>query len=409
MDQQNASKERIGTTWRCSNCKAPIKEKDETCWGCGAKFENGDVAKTSEETLAATTEEKKAPDIKTIPLEFTGKTGEYFKIWIVNIFLTILTLGIYSAWAKVRKRRYFYGNTLLLNAPFEYLAAPIKILKGRFIVFGCFVIYTIMMNYVPWTSGLFGLLFLALFPWVVVKALSFKTRNSSYRNIRFDFRGAYGEAMGVFIGIGGILVGATLGFAYPYFAYRRSKFVMDHSGYGKTPFVFSGQVKSFYFVYLIAGVFVIIGALLVTMIVIPLFILPHMAAQPPDEPTMALPVTAMLLPLVVGLLVYLPVFSYIKTSITNLVWSNTSLGSNRFESTLRPSRMIWLYLSNAVVIVISLGLLIPWASIRMARYRLDNLKLLAADELDGFVASEEEKVGAAGEEISDFFDFDVGI
>jgi uncharacterized membrane protein YjgN (DUF898 family) len=45
----------------------------------------------------------------------------------------------------------------------------------------------------------------------------------------------------------------------------------------------------------------------------------------------------------------------------------------------------------------------------MARYRLDNLKLLAADELDGFVASEEEKVGAAGEEVSDFFDFDVGI
>ena len=135
----------------------------------------------------------------------------------------------------------------------------------------------------------------------------------------------------------------------------------------------------------------------------------NMAAQPPDEPTMALPVTAMLLHMVVGLLVYLPVFSYIKTSITNLVWSNTSLGNNRFESTLRPSRMIWLYLSNAVAIVISLGLLIPWASIRMARYRLDNLKLLAADELDGFVASEEEKVGAAGEEISDFFDFDVGI
>jgi uncharacterized membrane protein YjgN (DUF898 family) len=59
--------------------------------------------------------------------------------------------------------------------------------------------------------------------------------------------------------------------------------------------------------------------------------------------------------------------------------------------------------------VISLGLLIPWASIRMARYKLDNLKLLAADELDGFIAAEEEKVGAVGEEISDFFDFDVGI
>jgi len=354
-------------------------------------------------------EEQKAPDISTIPFEFTGKAGEYFKIWIVNISLTVLTLGIYSAWAKVRKRRYFYGNTLLQNAPFEYLADPIKILKGRLIVFGIFVTYTIAMNYIPWTSALFGLLFLALFPWVVIKALSFKTRNSSYRNIRFDFRATYGEAMGVFIGIGAILVGATLGFAYPYFAYRRSKFVMDHSGYGKTPFVFSGQVKSFYFVYLVVAVFVIIGALFV-MIFVPQFIFPQMATQPPDEPTIGLAVK-MILPFLLGLglLVYLPVFAYIKTAITNLVWSNTLLGNHRFKSTLQTSRMIWLYLSNAVAIVISLGLLIPWASIRMARYRLDNLKLLAADQLDGFVASEQEKVGAAGEEISDFFDFDVGI
>jgi len=352
-------------------------------------------------------EEKKAPEPRTIPFEFTGKTGEYFKIWIVNVFLTILTLGVYSAWAKVRKKRYFYGNTLLQNAPFEYLADPIKILKGRLLVFGIFVAYAITTNLIPWTDALFGLLFLLVFPWVAVKALSFKTRNSSYRNIRFDFRATYGNAAGVFIGTA-ILVGLTFGITYPYFAYRRSKFVMDNSGYGRTLFYFWGRVKSFYFVYFVAAVFVIVGVLLV-MIVFPQFILPQMPNQPPDEPNMALSVTPILFLLLVGLLVYLSVFAYIKTAITNLVWSNTSLGNHRFESTLRTSQMIWLYLSNVVAIVISLGLLIPWASIRMARYRLDNLKLLAADELDGFVASEQEKVGAAGEEISEFFDFDVGI
>ena len=48
--------------------------------------------------------------------QFTGKTGEYFGIWIVNLFLTIVTLGIYSAWAKVRKKRYFYANTIIDGA-----------------------------------------------------------------------------------------------------------------------------------------------------------------------------------------------------------------------------------------------------------------------------------------------------
>lgn len=46
-------------------------------------------------------------------LQFTGKGSEYFGIWIVNLLLTILTLGIYSAWAKVRRLQYFYRNTQL--------------------------------------------------------------------------------------------------------------------------------------------------------------------------------------------------------------------------------------------------------------------------------------------------------
>ena len=43
---------------------------------------------------------------------FTGNASEYFGIWIVNLLLSIVTFGIYTAWAKVRRLRYFYGNTL---------------------------------------------------------------------------------------------------------------------------------------------------------------------------------------------------------------------------------------------------------------------------------------------------------
>ena len=71
--------------------------------------------------------------------------------------------------------------------------------------------------------------------------------------------------------------------------------------------------------------------------------------------------------------------------------------------------MLWLYLSNVFAIIFSLGLLIPWAEIRMTRYRMDNLKLLASGDLAGFVAKEQQTMAATGEEISDFFDFDVGL
>ena len=51
--------------------------------------------------------------------QFHGRGGEYFGIWIVNILLTIVTLGLYSPWAHVRNKHYFYGNTDLAGERFE--------------------------------------------------------------------------------------------------------------------------------------------------------------------------------------------------------------------------------------------------------------------------------------------------
>lgn len=342
-------------------------------------------------------ENQEAPITVTVPFEFTGKAGEYFKIWIVNILLTLLTLGIYSAWAKVRTRRYFYGNTFLQNSSFEYLADPLKILKGRLIVFGFFVLYAIATRIAVAAGALFALFFLLIFPWVFVQALAFNARNSSYRNIRFDFNASYGRAAGVFIG-GGVLAALTLGLGYPYFVYLRSKFVVGNSGYGSTPFGFSARAAKFYGVYLVAFV----GMVLAIGLAWVLAFAQLAAGAGPEELGGWLAVILFYLSL--GFLMV-----YLQTSITNLVWSNTHLGDHRFESTLRTTQMLWIHVSNTIAIVLSVGLLIPWATIRKVRYRLDNLKLLAAGELDDFVAGEQETVAAAGGEIADFFDFDLGI
>ena len=66
-------------------------------------------------------------------VNFHGTGKEFFSIWIVNLLLTIVTLGIYSAWAKVRTNRYLYGNLEIDGHRFAYLAEPLQILKGRII------------------------------------------------------------------------------------------------------------------------------------------------------------------------------------------------------------------------------------------------------------------------------------
>ena len=75
-----------------------------------------------------------APLRGTYPFTFTGTAGSYFRIWIVNLFLSLITLGIYSAWAKVRKKRYLYGHTWVADANFEYHGQPfVRSLRGLFL------------------------------------------------------------------------------------------------------------------------------------------------------------------------------------------------------------------------------------------------------------------------------------
>ena len=81
---------------------------------------------------------------------FGGTGSEYFRIWVVNILLTVLTLGIYSAWAKVRRMQYFYRNTRLAGAGFDYHAEPLAILKGRIIAAMLFGAITPRGAVSPW-------------------------------------------------------------------------------------------------------------------------------------------------------------------------------------------------------------------------------------------------------------------
>jgi uncharacterized membrane protein YjgN (DUF898 family) len=339
--------------------------------------------------------------LRQIPFTFSGTSGEYFKIWIVNVFLTIFTLGIYSAWAKVRKKQYFYRSTFLLDAPFDYLAEPKKILKGRLILFGGLIVLIAALFVDPVLLLILAIPAILLFPWLVVKALSFKARNSSYRNVRFDFRGTYEEGVNVFI-LQKLVTVLTIGFGYPYERYRQAKFVFDNGAYGKTDFMLKLlNSGGFYRVYLwyLGGVALLVGIAGAVILGIGEGFLPGGAYQVFGE--------------VIPLLASLTIIAFLRASGTNLVWSNVILDGNpssvSFLSTLSALRMIWIYLSNAIAIVLSLGLLIPWASVRTVRYRLSNLVVSSSGDLDTFVASEQEKVEAVGEEVADFFDFDLGI
>ena len=337
------------------------------------------------------------PRSRTLSFTFTGSAGGYFGIWIVNTLLRIVTLGIYSPWAKVRKRRYFYGNTLLDDASFDYLADPLAILKGWFIAGVFFGLYSLASNTSPIASAVMMLIFLGLYPWVVVRSQIFNKRNSSHRNIRFSFRPDYRQAYRVYLWWS-LLVPLTLGILAPYVVYRQRRFLVENSAFGATFFRFDASHKEFYRAF--RPVFLLVPLVLAALGGV--YLLAKDGAGNPN------PVLA-LAPGVAFFASYLVVGLYLPTALTNLTWSSTRIGGHRFQSALRVRDLAWIYFSSAVAVLCSLGLLAPWAAVRLTRYRLDKLTVTGVGSLDSVLAADNAEMGATGEELGDMLGFDMGL
>jgi len=329
---------------------------------------------------------------RTLSFTFTGNAKEYFGIWIVNTLLRLVTLGLYSPWAKVRKRRYFCGNTLLDGAPFDYLADPWAILKGWLIAGVFFGLYSYSSRINPALGLGFMLVFLGAFPWVVVRARAFTLKNSTHRNIRFAFNPDYREAYRVFLWWQ-LLIPFTGGLIAPYVIYRQKKFLMENSSYGTTSFRFHAKPEHYFkaFVPVLAMIPLAAGALV-------WLVLSHKGEK-----------VATLLPALAFPIIYLFAALYVTVTVTNVTWSSTSLGNNRFKCSLRVRDLAWIYFSNAVAVICSLGLLAPWAVVRVLRYRLEKITLTGLGGLDSITAAATGQIGATAEELGDILGFDLGL
>ncbi len=356
------------------------------------------------------------------PFAFTGKAGEYFGIWIVNLLLSVVTLGIYSAWAKVRTKRYFYGNTRLDGSTFDYLATPVQILKGRLIAFAFFVAYAACTTFWPITILPFvGLMFL-IAPWAIVRARAFNAYNSSFRNVRFGFAGKLGQAFKLYV-LWPIAAFLTVGAVLPYLAYRTDRFLVDNSRYGRAAMTFSGGVGAYFRIY---GMAFLIGLPAVVLMLgfwaFSIYASYQTIVLDPAEVEQAMAelimqispyifLTLDWLPYAIGGAVLLGIIasSYLTTHRQNYLFGNTMIGPHALRLNLQLRHILWIRLSNLVVIALSFGLMIPWARIRMTRYQIERMTLITDGDLDVLVGEQMAESRAYGDELGEGMDLDLGL
>jgi len=302
--------------------------------------------------------------------------------------LSIITLGIYSAWAKVRTNRYLYGNTHVAGGHFDYHADPLTILRGRIIAIVLLLIYTFATEFLPALGLLIALLLMFAIPFVVVRALTFNANMSSWRNVRFNFVGDAGGAFGAYLGWP-ILGMFSLGLAMPFAWFKQAEFGVDNHRLGSTPFKLNATSKDFY---ILALILFVCGMAIMTLFAM---LTGALGEQ-----------SVVLVPLL--FLAYFAAFALFSALRFQLIYNNLQLGDNVINNTLNVGTYLKIAIINGLLMAITLGLYYPWAKIRMTNYLIESLQLQAVN-VDEFVNQATQEQSAFGEEFGEAFDLGIGV
>lgn len=341
---------------------------------------------------------------RTLGFEFRGNAREYFGIWIVNLLLSIVTLGIYTAWAKVRRLRYFYGNTFLDGHNFEYHARPMQILIGRIVVVGVLVVVNILITLHP---GFLVLLvpYLIAFPWLINKAIAFNARMTTWRNIRLSFEGNYWSALGVFIGMP-ILASITLGILSPVASRMAANYIGNNTKLGTARFRTDANIGDLY-----ANWFSSIGFAIAAAIALAIAGgvfgggIATVGVLFDDLSIQELMMGGGVVGAMVGAYgaVFLSLIFY-AAGTRNIAFNGTALeGGHRLVSNVSRVRYTWILFSNLIVTILTFTLMRPWAAIRTWRYLMAGSAIVTAGSLDQFV---DEQAGKGAVTAAEFFDIE---
>ena len=291
------------------------------------------------------------------------------------MLFTVLTLGVYYFWGKTRIRRYLFGESAFERDRFAYHGTAQELLLGFVKAFVVFFVPIVVLTVVrdvldvgPVIKGAaavsISLLFLMFLPVAMVGARRYRLSRTSWRGIRFSFRGRAFEFVKIFVK-GTILTGLTFGLYYPFFVTRRQAFMIGHSYFGNERFDFYGRGRELFAPYLLSVVLTL--------------------------PTLGL------------------CWVWFLARKRRFFWDHTTFGAARFDSTVTGGALLGLWLVNAILLVCTLGLAWPWVRVRNIDFAFRYLALDGPLDLDR-IRQQAQQASATGEGLAGFLDtgFDLG-
>lgn len=326
--------------------------------------------------------------VDTLSCRFDGTTAEYFEIWVVNLLLTICSLGFFRPWAKARKHQYFYAKTSVGKHQLGYSASPQRSMVWAAVT-PVFVLATVAaLLYQP--VLLLGIVAIAalVYPLYRHHNLVQHAAATGYRGRQFAYTGSVKDSYLRLIAWPVLTV--ALAFLPLGHSLRSSwGYRFENHSYGNERFAAKLPFSRLWGLVVVTVMTTIAAVGLVTLAA-----WAALVAQGGDSVVQYFIITLLsghfLMEHGIVLLAFLvaPVWPLAVWRATSeqLFCAGVQLEAGvSFDTEISSSKLTGLYLVNFFAIALSLGFAIPWATVRVARYRASVTKLICYTDIEDLV------------------------
>jgi uncharacterized membrane protein YjgN (DUF898 family) len=350
------------------------------------------------------------PAAGTQHLVYDGTLLQLYEIYLLNLVLSVITLGIFRFWAKTRIRRYVWSHVSFQDDRLEYTGTGGELFRGFLIVLGFIVAFGILQVVLQFALGpdspvtlltQFAFLFFVVYLALVAHytAQNYRLTRTHWRGVRGGMTGSgwsYGlKALGLTL-----LLPLTLGLARPWVTTKLVNWRANASWFGSERLQLdlrAGPLYAAFFVSLVLTLFlavIFVGGILAIAYaagwldiqgVMDYIQQQKMYRTEPDETQIHLfmrLVAVAYAAIVAGFgLSYLLGWAFYIATFYRATAGAARFASLHFASAATTGGLIGLWLGNAAIYIVTLGFGFPILIQRTMRFIVRNLEI--EGELDG--------------------------
>lgn len=387
------------------------------------------------------------------PVAFTGTGREYFRVWIVNLLLTVITLALYTPFARRRTAQYFFGHTVVAGTPLEFTASGKRMFKGFMVLAGLYLMLDVASK--TGQQTLVTALMLcgfALTPFFWGSAMRFRLRNTRWRGVRLAFVPRWGQVYAaswpmlllgtlwlaplltaafwleeqtspeesvpgqqllsttffdyhwLWFVLALLLVGSALlaGLAVQEFNYRR--LLVQGTRVGKQPGRWQPRLSAFIRIWFLSA---LIGLGLFGAIWLSYGLI-MWAMLEGSRGTSAILILGAILFMALIYLASTPAHAYHEARVFHMMWNEVGLGRiARARCSLSVRGYIGLRLKNALLTMLTLGLYRPFARVSEYRMKAESVTLYVKGGLEQIEGQLVREQGSLGDALADAAGLDI--